>query len=506
MNRLLTELTSTKEHKVAVLQLYRELLRKTNKLQQAQLPPLVNQYELQFSIKESFQKRYGSTYDITKQLLKGIRLNEILELNQRDDLIDFIKEEREEIFDAQKRRASYLQRKEQIHDKQTNNLRGRAKSQMLSLKKGKLRYQIPDLSSAHGQSQFINDGFKESKFNGCTVLQKFIHQLQLLNKLPDPKLLPYTPEIILISGDNLDSRHIVGSVTNHALSYYDQDILQSIIIPGLEYEINNNYLDDLKYALEEKGPYEAALRQTNSGIIPMPYVMQLTKHKVGRKELAMLIKKQTFCVRMMKIWETDNELPEENMQKDGSYIIKGSKGWGGEELMYPRNYYQRYCDGEELFEVLLQIEINWSKKNKTPIDFEQFYWGESLDISSKYLRDEYNNVIKESQIDLAPLQQELQKKYDAGYENKVRKYDTLMMNLSNHNVFKHSDIIAPINTNTIYSGLNKRLIDTFPVGDRVGKGKTLGDFIKDVGLRSYEYGNKFTKRVTQILKKISHKY
>lgn len=180
--------------------------------------------------------------------------------------------------------------------------------------------------------------------------------------------------------------------------------------------------------------------------------------------------------------------------------------WGDEELMYPRNYYQRYCDGEELFEVLLQIEINWSKKNKTPIDFEQFYWGESLDISSKYLRDEYNNVIKESQIDLAPLQQELQKKYDAGYENKVRKYDTLMMNLSNHNVFKHSDIIAPINTNTIYSGLNKRLIDTFPVGDRVGKGKTLGDFIKDVGLRSYEYGNKFTKRVTQILKKISHKY
>ena len=72
MNKLLKDLTSTNEHRVSVLQLYRELLRKTNKLHQNQLPSSINQYELQFSMKESFQKRYGSTYDITIQLLKEI--------------------------------------------------------------------------------------------------------------------------------------------------------------------------------------------------------------------------------------------------------------------------------------------------------------------------------------------------------------------------------------------------------------------------------------------------
>lgn len=41
-----------------------------------------------------------------------------------------------------------------IHEKQINNLRGKAKSQILSLKKGKLKYQKPDLSTANGKSQF----------------------------------------------------------------------------------------------------------------------------------------------------------------------------------------------------------------------------------------------------------------------------------------------------------------------------------------------------------------
>lgn len=506
MNKLLKDLTSTNEHRVSVLQLYRELLRKTNKLHQNQLPSSINQYELQFSIKESFHKRYGSTHDITIQLLKGIRLNEILELNQWNDLEELIKEERRLFFEYQKRRASYLKNKVNIHEKQINNLRGKAKSQILSLKKGKLKYQKPDLSTANGKSQFLKDGLKESKFHGSLILQRFIHELQLLNKLPESKLLPYTPERIFTTGDNLDSRHIVGGVTNHALSHYDQDILQSIIIPGLEYEINKNYLDELRTILQEKGPYEAVIKETNSGIVPLPYIMQPTKHKIGREELAVLVKRQTFCLRMMKIWEADKELPEENMQRDGSYIIKRSKGWGDQELVYPRQYYQKYCDGEELFEVLLQIEINKNKKVKTPIDFDKYYWGESLDISSQYLRQEYNKTIKESQIDLLPLQQELQKKYNAEYDKKVEKYNTLSMNLIKHNVFKHSEIVSPVNCNTIYNGLEKRSIDKFPVKDKVGKGKSLSDLITEVGLKSYEFGNKFTKRVTQIIKRISYKY
>ena len=76
---------------------------------------------------------------------------------------------------------------------------------------------------------------------------------------------------------------------------------------------------------------------------------------------------------MINIWESQTHLTEENKQKDGSYPIKGSHGFGPEELVYPREYYQELYDAEEMYEILLQIHINeLNGKPNDPLDLEQF--------------------------------------------------------------------------------------------------------------------------------------
>ena len=78
MNRLVSELTSRNDHKLAVCQLYRALLRKTNQL--ASIPASINKFELKYNIQERFRSNYGSTFQISEQILKGITLNEALSL------------------------------------------------------------------------------------------------------------------------------------------------------------------------------------------------------------------------------------------------------------------------------------------------------------------------------------------------------------------------------------------------------------------------------------------
>ena len=85
---------------------------------------------------------------------------------------------------------------------------------------------------------------------------------------------------------------------------------------------------------------------------------------------------------MINIWESQTHLTEENKQKDGSYPIKGSHGFGPEELVYPREYYQELYDAEEMYEILLQIHIN--ELNGKPNDPKY---------PSSYLQDHANVLI-----------------------------------------------------------------------------------------------------------------
>ncbi|RCK57564.1 hypothetical protein Cantr_06924 [Candida viswanathii] len=437
-------------------------------------------------LKESFKKRYGNTYAITRQLLKGIRLDEILSLRQWGDLAEFVQQERQEHFDAQKRRATYLEKKSEIETTQLKLLRGRAKTVAESRHRRKQPDVKLDLKTPEGRKQFVLDGFDRAKYNGGVVLQWFVHEMQIL--------LPYTREMIHTLGDNLDLAHIDGSSSSKALSQYDKDIVESILIPGLEYDLNKYYLDHKQKWLTQRGPYQAVVKETMAGVTPLPYVMQTTKHKLGRRELADLIKEQVLWVRIRNIWKAKEPIQEENVQKDGGYPVAKSGGWGPDEIIYPRKYYEQFCDGEELFEGFVEIANNMLEGNTDPIDFEQFYWGESLDIATEYINGEYRRVCSELPVDYMALLKQLQEKYNAWFEEDMEKYQKLVKDLEKYKQWQHH-----------LRGPSQARYGQVPSGDRIGKGKSLGDFMKEAGFKTYEFGNKYTKRLTQTLRGISEK-
>lgn len=504
MNRLISELTYRNDHKQAVCQLYRALLRKTNQL--VCIPASINKYELKYNIQERFRNNYGSTFQIAEQLFKGITLDEALSLalgGNWGKLKEFIDIQRKEVFLYQRRRADYLINKEQIEESAKKTARGKVKRNLLARTKRKTRYFVPDLYIPDNEKQFIKDGLANANYQGDTVLKQFLHKLQSLKKIPDPKLLPYSPELIFTIGDNLDFNHIIRGTTSKSLENFDQDILKAIVIPAMEYDINKMYLEQLKNALDNKGPYQATVHEALAGTVPVPYIMQPTKKKIGREEIAKLIKKQIFFRRMINIWESQTHLTEENKQKDGSYPIKGSHGFGPDELIYPREYYQELYDAEEMYEILLQIHINdYNGKPNEPIDLKQFAWSESLDIASIYLRDAYKQVVQDSKIDFKTLQEHLQKSFNNHYDEQVEKYEQLIANLQKHNVFKHSEIVSPPGSRSISDVAAKRSINFFPQTEIIGKGKTLGEFMAEPGFKHYKYGYKLTKRIAQIMSKL----
>ena len=103
-------------------------------------------------------------------------------------------------------------------------------------------------------------------------------------------MLPYSPELIFTAGDNLNFDHIIRGTSSKSLENFDQDILKAIVIPAMEYDINKLYLDQLKSDLDNKGPYKATVHEALAGTVPVPYIMQPTKKKIGREEIAKLIK------------------------------------------------------------------------------------------------------------------------------------------------------------------------------------------------------------------------
>ncbi|EMG45719.1 hypothetical protein SBY92_003517 [Candida maltosa Xu316] len=506
MNKLVTELTCRKDHQVAICSLYRSLLRKSQsiKQQQTNIPHSFNKYEILFNIRESFRKEYNDTEAILKQITKGIELDGILERKDWDGLMRFVEVERKEVFESQQRRASYLENQDKVNKRIINAIRGKEKSIAVSQTKRRIPYKVPDLNTISGQHTFIRDGLSEAKGNGSISLKMYLKELQKLHKFPDPKLLPYTWEFVAGTGDTYEAKHIVMGLTDKSLKSYDQDIMQSIIIPDMEYKINRHYLDKLKGNIDEKGPFKAAIKETFSGVTRIPYVVQSTKHKVGRMNVAQLVKEQIYFKRMTRIWDSPTDVEEENVSKDGSYSVKGSKGLGPEENVYPRRYYQQWTDAEELYEVLLEINKNLLANGSSKItNFDQFYWNEALDVTSEYLAKSFQKSLAKANKDISEVQKNIQAGYDESYNKHIEKYQKLIEKLGKYKVFKHSDLVTPSNTSSIYENLPKRSIDSFPITDRIGKGKALADFMRDEGMNYLEYGQKFVKKCTQIMIKIS---
>ncbi|KAG5419716.1 hypothetical protein I9W82_001596 [Candida metapsilosis] len=502
------------DHRRSILQLYKELLRKSHKLNTLNVPNAsILIEELKIGMYEGFTKNYTNVYQITQALLKGVFINDALDdaifYGNHDKLMQCVDQHRKEYFEWAQRRTSYLRNHKELEDKRIGLLRGRESTLATSRKKGKSKQKEPDLSIDRNINQFVSKGLETATRNGQSLILRYLNQLQYAGKIPNPHLLSYTPETLQTNGDHYNSHHIIKGSTQKIINQsFDREYIESIMIPALEFDLNDMNMEKTTAIVNKKGPYQATAKENKSGTIALPYILSPFKHKPGRKEIAHLIRQQVLWSRIQKVWETTHELEEENMGKDGSYPIRGSRGFGVEESMKPRVYYEELAVGEEMFLLFCEIEqrkLSGMDVNEE-IDFEEFNWTKDLDLVSEALAAKYSSILQESKLDLTELQSSLQHRFDEGFESKVERFTCLLAQLREQRVFKHSEIVAPPKLITLKDELPNLSVEKFPMEDRIGRGKTLADFLKQYNFPYFEFGHELRKKVNEIMAKIVHKF
>lgn len=502
------------EYQRSICQLYKELLRKSYKLRKLSIDNAsVLSEELKVGMYEAFTKQYTNTYQMAQALMKGLTvidaLDDAMENGNHKNLLQCAHQHRKEYIEWSQRRSSFLKNRKELEEKRIDTLRGRESKLAMSRKRSKVKLKESDLLIDQDVDDFIAKGLKIASKNGQSLILRYLNQLQYAGKISNPHLLPYTPETLQTNGDQYDSHHVIKGLTQKIIDQsFDKEYIESIIIPSLVFDLNDMKMDEIATIVNEKGPYQATAKENKSGTVPLPYLLSPFKHKPGRKKLAYLIRQQVLWSRIKKIWETTHELEEENMSRDGSYPVSGSRGFGAEELMKPRQYYEKLCECEELFELFCEIEqrkLDGRDLNEV-IDLDQFNWTEHLDIVSNEIATKYDTVLQESKLDLSELQKSLQQRFDEGYEDKVERFTNLLHQLKAFNVFKHSEIVTPANSTVLRNDLQSVSLDKFPTEERVGRGKTLGEFLKSHDFPYFEFGNELRKKINEIMTKIVHRF
>lgn len=340
------------------------------------------------------------------------------------------------------------------------------------------------------------------------LLRRYLKTLQLRKDIPLPHLLPYTP-IDHQYTTNTPSASIIipGSTKKSAITAaYDSEYIESIVIPGLEYDINqHHYLEDLRKIVEERGPFEVKINYTGAGLMPMPYIRMPYRRQTAMKEIAMDIKKLMLALRINSIWKiADSKLPTLEVKlKDGSYAVKGCNGFGEEERMFPRDYYFNLAIWEDFYENSLAEQIRKLTKNDPEHENEQrpedkVLWTAFIEDTNIALREEVNSFFQKYrylQSKASPLlriQQVLQKKQLKHYDSQVQNFAAIVELLNRDRVFKHLELVNSREVKTTYKDYSGH--DGVPHNERVGMGMQLADYLQEKGYRFFKWGMKFDKR------------
>lgn len=530
MTMTIDHLRSHPGHKRAVLSLYRDLLRKSHRLRKVDpsssttLSILSSKdlsiiaMELQVGAYESFRQLYYSTYCITKALLKGIQLSDLLENvlvgKKVNDLRDWIKEYHSDIWAWQKRRAEYLKNEKEIELEKIRQVRGKGASMMNS--RIRKRYPFPDTTNMSA-----NEVVKVKQEYASRYTEEFlrivINRLQCDGKLPNPHLLPYTPETLLADGDAYDSRHVIRGTKPEVIDQaYDREYLETIIMPSLEFEMNDMILNKLNYVVNEKGPPHAVVSEVSSGRSKTPYIRTPLAHQVGRKHLAWLIKEQILRHRLKLIWgASPGPLTSENLQKDGSFPVKGSGGFSDEEYIKPKYFYQSLGEQEEMYELFLECEKQYNNEmdtttryteSKLQLDLAQFDWTSILNEVTHILNADCSKITKESNMDMRALHDKVQKECYKVYDDYANRYKNILNDVKQLAIFKHCELVTPKVEPTSQEESLVQPFTKFSLEDRVGRGVTLGDVLKKNGHSYFTWGHQVKKRSRQLSEELSRRY
>ncbi|KAK6203418.1 uncharacterized protein RJT21DRAFT_119575 [Scheffersomyces amazonensis] len=507
-----TNLISKSLHSAAVRSLYREIIRRNSKLyklpgtfQIKSNPKLSDNYknisyELKIYINEQFRRNRSYLDKLSSSYLFGVQLIQILDeiLNNNGNNIDSLVE----IIDK------YRQKNLKNQDNRASSKRNK----LLKLKKKHEPFRFNNFNDSKKHS-IIKETHKLCKSYNENVLGRYLRLQLRREKLPYPSKLLNTSEFKKVE-ENLRGKSFYESFRSQDFkSAYDQEYVESIIIPSLEYDINKyQYFNKFKWKITERGPAKVVKRVITAGPFHLSKLSLPYKQRNDDKKLAFDILKSNTLIRVSNVWnmEEGNTETGEDIEKDGSFAIKGSKGFGEREYMYPRYYYEELAESEGLWEFLLELEIHpnfiLDKQLLRKKDFIIKSWTNPLQETTQVLESNLNddkNRLEQyyAETHSPEVIAEIQKKVDKVFEKETEEYRQLVRKLKLNQVFKHSEIVnlGDRVSETYFEKFSNRsksnnLEDGISQYERVGLGKTLGDYLAEAKYSKYIWGEKFYNR------------
>lgn len=385
----------------------------------------------------------------------------------------------------------------------------------------------PDFSELSSGEQYkeYKRAKLESKNNSQFVVRQYLKHLQLNCRIPNPYKLPYVSETLTRRLIDLPKLTILlpGSTKTFVMNQaYDMEYIDAIIKPELESIINDKHiLDPLEKAVIKDGPYKVKIRNTTAGVMTANFLRAPNYRSPMMKKLALDIKKLMRRVRKQFIWNLDSRRKvnaSEKLHGDG-YAVRGSRGHSSEEIMYPRQYYERMADEESFWEALMNVEaIKLVHGDKVVLSREVQQqlraadqsnfgaWRVPLEEASRTIDSEIQALYDEYKVTKnSPIWYEqtcLQEKMNQVHQRKVESYSALIQKLEDDFVFLHSDLFMNQVSSDSHEVSMKR--DSFKRDDRAkgiseyerrSQGKRLADYLEDSGIQAFRMGNRFTKKI-----------
>ncbi|KAK6460138.1 hypothetical protein DFJ63DRAFT_316007 [Scheffersomyces coipomensis] len=518
-------------HSKAVISLYRELLRDANKLKnvkvndeiQKQLGSDHNEayfknlsFELKSFINEEFRNPRRNTSALGNQIVKGVQFitclhDFIIDNQQFEPLLTFTNDYKSDLDKKQERRAELLIKKANGEIKETNN--------KYHMKKPTDPVTIFYKLSTKERSKVLKEEIEKSKFQSNHLLRRYFALQQSQFKIPLPQKLPYTSQLPKAKASELGNASYGSKRSENASDIYksyDQDYVDAIVIPSLEYDINKfHFFEQFSWKINERGPAKVKIRVTNAGAYGMAYLDLPFRNNKDLTKLANDIKNSIKLNRVKSVWDSpDGRINEERLQRDGSYGIKGSRGFGPEETFHPRFHHEELAISEGEWEFLVYLESLGDKIAES--DFNELIklrdssiklWTDDLNVVSKLLESEYQNQksekmrIRSTESKVDNERSDYQKQMNLHFEKMTESYLQLLAKLKNNQIHKHSELVnlGDRVSNSYRNKLDhetkaKKVINGIPSIERIGLAKKLPEYLVEAKYTNFMWGQKFYDR------------
>lgn len=420
------------------------------------------------------------------------------------ELVDLVLSERKLLLLKNKWTLDYKAHKKVIDEGRLKELHPLKAKQLLSKQREKKSY-INDSS---------DKGYKlrlaESNDNASWVVRNYLKRLQLSGKIPNPFKLAYVSENMHQQALQLPKivNLLPGSTKTNVLeSAYDMDYVDAILKPEIEYLLNKkHYLEKYQNIVNKKGPAKVQIRSTLAGIMQAHFIRSPIKDELEMKRIAIDVKKLTRVIRKQFIWKlgtSQTESLSERMVGEG-YAVRGSQGFSIDEIMYPRKYHEDLVLKEAEWEYLMKIEELKAKYGQNVMQDARVSnqldklrqqivegWIAPLNIATKAIDDEVELYFLKYKItDSSPIWKKrdlLQERMNMNYERTSRKFGELIENLRRDRVCAHSDLF--------YRSSKDKQGKKLPEKERALGGKSLGNYLEEVGLSGYKMGYEYRKRL-----------